>query len=216
MTGQLAGPGDGDGASPRPAGTDAARAGDDAPSQAGETGQAGQAGPPATDVAAELAEIVRTAMRQELDGILPHVLAAIKRDRAFDELNERLGKAERLLAARRERPLAVALHQLLNRLRHLDFDQAVKTSLEAELVKILTEAGFDEIGSPGEDYDPGRHDVLSGRAVDGKGTVTSVDATGLASFGDIVVRAQVQITPRISRPQAVTATPGESSTGSSI
>ena len=122
-------------------------------------------------------------------------------------MRDRLGKAERLLATRRERPLAVAVHQVLNRLRHLDFDQAVKASLEAELAKTLTDAGFTEFGQVGEDYDPDRHDALSGRAADGRATVTEVDASGLGSFGDVVVRAQVQVAPQASvQPQPAAAT----------
>jgi hypothetical protein len=147
-------------------------------------------------VASSLAGLVRAAVREELDEILPHVVVAIKRDRAFDELSDRLSKAERRLEARRERPLAVAVHRHLNRLRHLDFDPAVKDSLEAELVKILRAADFDEIGRVGEEYDPARHDALGGRVIDGKGTVAEVHASGLSSVGDVIIRAQVRVSPR--------------------
>jgi hypothetical protein len=160
----------------------------------------GGEGTGAAQEAPDLAGLVRSAVRDELDELLPHVLAAVKRDRAFDELSERLSKAERLLATRRERPLAVAVHRFLSRLRHLDFDQAVKDSLAGELVKILADAGFTETGQVGEDYDPDRHDALAGRAVDGKGTVSAVDASGLASFRDVVVRAQVHVTPPAGIP----------------
>jgi hypothetical protein len=150
----------------------------------------------------DLPALIRAAVAQELEGILPYVLAAIKRDRAFDELSDRLSKAERRLEARRERPLAVAVHRLLNRMRHLDFDSGIKKSLETEFVRILTDAGFDETGQVGEKYDPSRHEALRGRAIDGKATVTEVDAPGLSSCGDVIVRAQVKVVPETTpRPQ---------------
>jgi hypothetical protein len=165
----------------------------------------GDTAAPATDAGPDLAGLVRAAVHAELDQILPYVVDAIKKNNAFDEMKDRLGRAERVVAARRERPLAVAVHRLLIRLRHLDFDQAVKASLDTELVKILTEAGFEEIGRVGEDYDPARHDALGGRVIDGNGTVTEVDARGLGSFGDIVVRAQVQVAPHGNAAPAATA-----------
>lgn len=193
MTGYCVPPGDGNGAARGPAEDAAAQARDGAPEDDGPAA-AGAVGTAA--VAEGLAEVVCAAVRDELDGILPHVLAAIKRDRAFDELSSRLSRAERRLEARRERPLAVGVHRLLNRLRHLDFDPAVKDSLEAELVKLLDDAGFDEVGRVGEEYDPARHDALGGRVIDGKGSVTEIHARGLSSFGDVVVRAQVRVSPR--------------------
>jgi hypothetical protein len=183
---------------------------DDLLEEAGPGAPAGT-GPPGA--APDLAGLIRAAVRDELDTVLPHVLAALKRDRAFDDLSERLTQAERRLEARRERPLAVSVHRLLNRLRHLDFDQEIKASLEAGLVKILTDAGFEEMGQAGDPYDPDRHDALGGQVIHGAGTVTDVDATGLSSFGDVVVRAQVQVAP-VTRvqPQAGAPTEQESAT----
>jgi hypothetical protein len=193
-----------------PGGEDGAQGGPAAQATAGAPEHVtGQAEVESMAVTSGLGGLVRAAVRDELDGILPHVVAAIKRDRAFDELSDRLSNAERLLAARRERPLAVAVHRLLNRLRHLDFDQAVKTSLADELVKILADAGFEETGRVGEDYDPSRHEALSGRATDGMATVTEVDARGLSSFGDVVVRAQVKVAPRTDTQPKGTAPAAE-------
>jgi molecular chaperone GrpE (heat shock protein) len=144
----------------------------------------------------DVAALVSAAVREEFDVVLPHVLAALKRDRAFDELTNRLSRAERRLEGRQERPLAIAVHKLLNRLRHLDFDAAVKNALEADLVNILHNAGFEEAGKVGDDYDPIRHEALEGKAVDSKAAVVEILATGLESVGDIIVRAQVRIVPR--------------------
>jgi GrpE len=153
-----------------------------------------------TDGTGDLARVVRDAMREELEPILPHVLAALKRDQAFDDLSDRLARAERRLAVRGERPLVVAVHRFLNRLRHLDFDPPVKESLAAELVRILKDAGCNETGRAGDSYDPACHEALGGRAVNGEGTVAEVHASGLSCAGDVIVRAKVRVAPREGAP----------------
>jgi molecular chaperone GrpE (heat shock protein) len=76
----------------------------------------------------------------------------------------------------------------------------VKASLDAELVKILRDAGFEQDGEAGQDYDPARHEALDGRAVLGQATVAEVNAVGLSCAGDVVVRAQVRVVPRADPP----------------
>ncbi len=144
---------------------------------------------------ADVGDLVRQAVRDELDEVIPHVVAALRRDRAFDSLQERLRTAELRLDSRRDRPVVTALLSLLHRLRHLDFEPDVRSSLDAELVTILNDAGFEEIGAVGEAFDPVRHEPLEGRTSDSTGIVARVYATGLGSFGDIVVRAQVGVSP---------------------
>jgi hypothetical protein len=144
-----------------------------------------------------LAPLVRSAVRDEFDQVLPHLLAALKRDRAFDDMAKRLRDAEARLDARRERPIAVALLALLHRVRHLQLDPVIQDSLDSELVTILRAAGFEQIGVAGERFDPDRHDALEGRTAGGAGTVDTVFATGLISYGDVVARAQVRVVPAI-------------------
>lgn len=154
------------------------------------TAESGKSGLPAA-----VNEAVRAAVRAEFDEVLHHVVEALRRDKAFDELNDRLRKAERRLEARRERPVIVSLYRLLDRLRHLDFDPAVKSALEDDLVRILNDAGFEETGQIGEPYDPVWHEAIDGRASDGKAMITKVHTRGLSSFGDVAFRAKVEISP---------------------
>ncbi len=135
--------------------------------------------------------------------MLPHVIEALRRNNAFDEINDRLRTAERRIAARQERPVIIGVHRVLVRLRHLEFDPAIKHALEDDIVGVLTEAGYQETGQISEDYDPARHDAIDGRAVDGRAVVTAIHARGLASFGDVVIRAKVEIAP--GRPATVVA-----------
>lgn len=162
------------------------------------TAAPGQPGAPSAEPAlpAAAAETIRAAVHDEFDQVLHHVVDALRRNKAFDELSDRLRTAERRLEARRERPLVAALHGLLDHLRHLDFDPLVKDVLEAEIVTMLLQAGFEETGRVGETYDPARHEAIGGRAEDGRASVVRVDTRGLSSFGDVVFRAKVQISPQ--------------------
>jgi molecular chaperone GrpE (heat shock protein) len=141
------------------------------------------------------AEAIRAAVHAELDDVLPYVVEALRRNSAFDEISNRLRAAERRIEARQERPVIVGVHGVLDRIRHLDFDQEIKQALEEDVARVLTEAGYEETGRVGEDYDPARHEAIAGRAADGKAVVTTVHTRGLTSFGDVVVRAKVEISP---------------------
>lgn len=141
------------------------------------------------------AEAIRSAVHAELDEVVPYVVEALRRNNAFDEINDRLRAAERRIAGRQERPLIIGLHRLLDRLRHLDFDQPIKRALEDDIARLLTDAGYQETGEVGEAYDQSRHDAIDGRAVDGKAVVNLVHTRGLSAFGDVVVRAKVEISP---------------------
>ena len=148
--------------------------------------------------AADATEAIRAAVHAELDQVLPYVVEALRRNNAFEEINDRLRAAERRLEARRERPVIAGVHHVLDRIRHLDFDPAIKQALEDDIVGLLTEIGYEETGQVGEAYDPVRHDAIDGRAADGEAFVTKVHTRGLTSYGDVVVRAKVEISPERS------------------
>lgn len=141
------------------------------------------------------ADAIRAAVHAEFDEVLPYVLEALRRNNAFDEINDRLRAAEGRIEARQERPVIIGVHRVLDRIRHLEFDLAIKQALADDIARVLTEAGYQETGRVGEDYDHARHDAIDGRAVDGKAVVTTVHTHGLTSFGDVVVRAKVEISP---------------------
>lgn len=151
-----------------------------------------------TTLPAGTAEGIRAAVRAEFDEVLPHVLEALRRNNAFEEINERLRAAERRIEARRERPVIVALHRVLDRIRHLDLDREIKQALVDDITHVLAEAGFQETGTAGENYDPVRHAAIDGYAVNGSAVVTKVHTRGLTSFGDVVVQAKVEISPEAS------------------
>jgi hypothetical protein len=140
-------------------------------------------------------EAIQAAVRAEFDEVLPHLVEALRRNNAFEEISDRLRAAERRIEARQERPVIVAVHRVLDRVRHLDFDQEIKRAIADDIARVLADAGYQETGRVGEDYDATRHDAIEGRAVDGKAVVSTVYTHGLTSFGDVVVRAKVEISP---------------------
>lgn len=161
--------------------------------RAGEAGATGRSG--AQDGTEVVVKAVREAVRAEFDEVVPYVVRALNRNDAFTAFEDRLKAAEKRIEARRERPVVAGVHRVLDRVRHLDFEPAVKRALEDDLVGLLTEAGYAEMGDVGEAYDPARHDALDGRAVDGNAVVTTVLSRGLTSFGEVVFRAKVEIAP---------------------
>ncbi len=164
-------------------------------------------GGPATALPPGVAEEIRAAVNAEFTPVLHYVADALGRNSAFDELSDRLRTAERRLEARRERPLVVAVHKLLDSLRHLDFDPVIKRGLEADIVRMLRQAGFEETGEVGETYDSARHEVLDGTAVDGRARVAEIYTSGLSCHGDVVVRAKVKVLPE-PRPQDLAGAAG--------
>jgi hypothetical protein len=141
------------------------------------------------------AEAIRSAVHAEFDEVLPYVVDALRRDNAFSAINDRLRAAERRIEARQERPAIIGVHRVLDRVRHLDFDESVKRALADDLAQVLADAGYAETGRVGEDYDPDWHEAIDGRALAGQAVVTTVHSYGLASFGDVIIRAKVEIGP---------------------
>jgi molecular chaperone GrpE (heat shock protein) len=146
---------------------------------------------------ADTGETIRAAVHAEFDEVLPYVVEALRRDKAFDEISDRLRAAERRIESRQERPVVIGLHRVLDRVRHLNFDQTIKQALDEDLTGVIAEAGYQETGQVGEDYDPARHEAIHGHAEDGKALVSKVHSRGLISFGDVVVRAKVEISPEL-------------------
>ncbi|HEX8084488.1 MAG TPA: hypothetical protein VF529_09380 [Solirubrobacteraceae bacterium] len=142
---------------------------------------------------ASLEEQVRAAIRTELDEVLPHVVAALKRNDAFDDLAKRLDRAEKRLAERQQRPLVSGLRRAIANVRRYEFDPDVKAAILADLEGLLVGAGYTEFGEVGEPFDAGRHEPIAGSAPEGGAVVVEVFEPGLETLGETVVPAKVRI-----------------------
>jgi hypothetical protein len=139
-------------------------------------------------------ESLKTAVRDELDQVVPHVVAALKRQDAVRDLSGRLDRAERRLAERDARPLVSGLRRVLSNVRRLELDADVRTAIVGELEGLLIGAGYNEFGDVGEAFDPVRHEALDGVASSGvHAVVLEVLEPGLETLGEVVVTAKVRI-----------------------
>ena len=137
---------------------------------------------------------VAEAIRAELDQVLPHVVTALKRQDAVEELRHRLDLAEKRLAERQQRPFVAGVRRVLVMVRRLDFEQDAKEAIAAELERVLVGAGYAEFGEEGEAFDPRRHEVVDGSGDEQSGvTVIEVLEPGLETLGEIVVRTKVRV-----------------------
>lgn len=141
----------------------------------------------------QLAEIVGTAVRAELDQVVPHVVAALKRDAAVKDLADRLNSAERRLGEREQRPLVSGIRRVLGLVRRMDFEPAARETLLSELEQLLVGAGYAEFGETGEPFDPARHEALDGSASPTTAVIAEVLDPGLETLGEVVVRARVRV-----------------------
>jgi hypothetical protein len=139
------------------------------------------------------AEAMRAAVREELDEVVPHLIAALKRNDGVADLVRRLDDAERRLAARDQRPIVSRLYRLVGLVRRLDLPDEVREMLLEELLDVLRGAGYGEFGVAGEPFDPARHQALDADAIDGTAVVADVYEPGLETLGEVVVPARVRV-----------------------
>jgi hypothetical protein len=158
---------------------------DEKPRGAVESGER-DPGPPVADPLPD-------AVRHEFDQVVPHLVAALKREDGVAELRRRLDLAEKRLADRNQRPLVRGLRDVLKLTRSLDFDPESKEAITMELERVLVGAGYEEFGEVGEAFDPDRHEALSGEAPGGSPIVTGLREPGLETLGEVVVRAKVEV-----------------------
>ena len=142
---------------------------------------------------AGLVEELRGALHAELDEVIPHVISALKRHDAVSDLARRLDVAEKQLAERGSRPFVAGVRRVLNTVRRLDFDAAVKGAIVGELERLLTGAGYTEFGEVGEAFDPDRHEVVAGEAEAASAVVVEVFEPGLETLGEVLAPAGVRV-----------------------
>jgi hypothetical protein len=136
---------------------------------------------------------IESAVRAEMDQVVPHLVSALKRNDGVTELARRLDVAERRLADRDQRPVIARVHRLLGVVRRFDMPVEVRDAITEELVDTLRGAGYTEFGAVDEPFDPGRHEALDGSAAGGAPVVAEVFEPGLETLGEIVVRARVRV-----------------------
>ena len=106
----------------------------------------------------------------------------------------RMRVLETRLRNRQERPLIIQMAILLSDFRRIESAEDVKIHVEETLLGILTNVGYQEMGAEGDQFDPAFHQPMSGSA--GRASVvTRVHCRGLACYGDVIIKAKVDVEP---------------------
>lgn len=158
---------------------------------------------PLVDAQEDLLAVVRSTIESELDKVIPHVVSALKADQATRAMAQRLESAEKRLADRGNRPIISKLVMVLEKVRRLEFDEAAKSLIVADLEDALVGAGYTEFGEVGDVFDPERHEVLDGSVSMGEAVVLDVLEPGLEVLGDVVVRARVKVGEPVIRSEPI-------------
>jgi molecular chaperone GrpE (heat shock protein) len=131
-------------------------------------------------------------LRQDFERLAAAVTPLLTKQ--YRDTEARMRVLETRLRNRQERPLIVRMASLLADVRRLDSADDVKAHAEEALVQALTGVGYQEMGSAGDQFDPQWHEPVSG-SVGRAGVVTRVHRRGLACYGDVIIKAQVDVEP---------------------
>ncbi len=112
----------------------------------------------------------------------------------YHDTERRMRVLETRLRNRQERPLIVLMAGLLADVRRLESAEDIKAHVQEAIVQALTSLGYQEMGSVGDQFDPDWHQPVSG-SVGRAGIVTHVHHRGLACYGDVIIKAKVDVEP---------------------
>lgn len=114
--------------------------------------------------------------------------------RQYESTQERIRLLEVRIRNRQERPLINRMAELLAEVRRLHSGADIKTHVEEALLEALKSFGYHETGAVGESFDPVLHKPVAG-SVGQAGVVAVVYQHGLASYGDVIKQALVEVAP---------------------
>jgi hypothetical protein len=144
-------------------------------------------------------------LRKDLERVAAAVTPLLAKQHV--DAQARMRVLETRLRNRQERPLIMILANLLTDVRRLSSAEDVKAHVEQTLADALIRTGYQETGAPGDQFDPAWHEPMSGSVGRG-GVVTQVYSRGLACYGDVIIKAKVDVKP-VPAPETATAEQGE-------
>ena len=143
----------------------------------------------------EAQEVLRQDFARLLDGF-ERLAAAVQPllTRQYRDTEVRMRMLETRLRTRQERPLITRIANLLGDIRRLQSAEDIKIHVEEALAEALVSAGYQEMGTAGDQFDPHWHEPVSG-SVGKAGVVAQVHRRGLACYGDVIIKAMVHVEP---------------------
>jgi molecular chaperone GrpE (heat shock protein) len=138
---------------------------------------------------------VQYQLREDFERLAAAVTPLLTKQ--YRDTEVRIRVLETRLRNRQERPLIVRIANLLSDVRRIESAEDVKIHVEETILDVLTSVGYQEMGAEGDQFDPGFHEPLSGSA--GRASVvTRVHRRGLACYGDVIIKAKVDVKPNVA------------------
>lgn len=153
--------------------------------------QADQPGAPAlADIAAE-----QRKLREDFERLAAAVTPLLTKQ--YEETQARVRALEVRIRSRQERPLLAVLAGLMTDVQRLADADDLRDHVVDTARNALTGFGYQIFGSVGDAYDPAWHEALGGDSGEAP-TVCAVHSQGLACYGDVLVKAKVDVAPASS------------------
>lgn len=141
---------------------------------------------------------VQYQLREDFERLAAAVTPLLTKQ--YRDTEARIRVLETRLRNRQERPLIIRMANILSDVRRIESAEDVKIHVEETILDVLTSVGYQEMGAEGDQFDPGFHEPLSGSA--GRASVvTRVHRRGLACYGDVIIKAKVDVKPNVA-PEA--------------
>lgn len=154
--------------------------------QAGPTGPADQRGHELAETLASMSRNV-TAIKADIDRLMPPLVDTLKRNRYFDELQQHLRQTEKIAQAWRDWPLIIGIHDAVLDLRRTD---ASDPHLLEHLEGLIFHAGVTEYGFDGDEIDPLEAEITASTGSGRRIVVSSSRRLGLR-IGPVPLRKPI-------------------------
>jgi molecular chaperone GrpE (heat shock protein) len=135
---------------------------------------------------------VQYQLREDFERLAAAVTPLLSKQ--YRDTEARMRILETRLRNRQERPLIVRMADLLSDVRRIKSAEDVKIHVEESILDTLISVGYQETGAEGDQFDPDFHEPMSGSAGQAS-VVTRVHRRGLACYGDVIIKAKVDVEP---------------------
>lgn len=131
-------------------------------------------------------------LRQDFERLAAALMPLLTKQ--YQDTERRMRVLETRLRNRQERPLIIRMASLLADVRRLESADDIKEHVQDTMLDALTKAGYQEFGSAGDRFDLAFHEPVSG-SMGRAAIVTHVHCRGLACYGDVIIKAKVDVAP---------------------
>ncbi|MCT9002612.1 hypothetical protein [Microbacterium memoriense] len=132
-----------------------------------------------------------TAIKADVERLMPPLVGALKRNQYFDELQGQLRRTEKIAQAWRDWPLIVGIHEAVIILRQSDApDPHVLELLES----LIFQAGVTEYGHEGDQIDPQEAEITASSGTGSQIVVSKIRRLGLRIGAVPLLKPIVEVT----------------------